>query len=100
LASLITLYPHLIITPFPISWAKIVPCPTNSGISTWFLVVRLFIALMMEGVHTSEMLVYLSKTVQHFIPEGYHLHSYCHWLFIITSDYSQFPEHAITSSPF
>jgi hypothetical protein len=30
--------------------------------------------LMMEAVHTSEMLVYFSETTWCYIPEGYHLH--------------------------
>jgi hypothetical protein len=38
---------------------------------------RLFIALMMEAVYTSETSVYFKKTTQHYIPEGCGLHTYC-----------------------
>jgi hypothetical protein len=39
-------------------------------------VVTIFIALMMEAVHTSETSVYLSETTWRYIPEDCHLH-YC-----------------------
>jgi hypothetical protein len=31
------------------------------------------VALMMEAVHTSEMLVYFNESTRHYIPEGCHL---------------------------
>jgi hypothetical protein len=31
----------------------------------------------MEAVHISEMLVYFSETIQHYIPESCHLRTHC-----------------------
>jgi hypothetical protein len=59
---------HLILTLFPISPAKVLPCPSSSHISNKFLSHSLIIALMM-AVSTSETLVNFYQTVWPNFPE-------------------------------
>jgi hypothetical protein len=37
-----------------------------------------FITMMMEAVYTSETSAYFNETTQHYIPEGFHLHTHHH----------------------
>jgi hypothetical protein len=61
------------VTSLPIGPAKILPCQTDSDISTRFLARVLFIALTMEVVRTSETSVWLSETARRYIAQGFHL---------------------------
>jgi hypothetical protein len=61
-----------VVTPFPIGPAKILPCPTNSIISTRFFTFGLFTTLMMEAVRTSETSVSFNNTTWHYIQDGCH----------------------------
>jgi hypothetical protein len=46
--------PHVIVTPFPIGPAKILPCATHFDISARLFARGIFIALTMKAVRTSE----------------------------------------------
>jgi hypothetical protein len=85
---------------------KILAGPTDSDISSWVSAHGLFIALMMEAVHTSETSVYFNETTRRYIPEGSYLKKYssnyfqiCEMLFVLfmSMDWDDVPE--VRSSP-
>jgi hypothetical protein len=68
LAVQLTVFPHLIVTPFPIGPAKSLPCQTDCDISIRLFASVLFIPQMMAVVRASETSIF--ETKRHLIPEG------------------------------
>jgi hypothetical protein len=69
---------HPILTPFPTSPAKVLPCPACSHISVRVLRHSSLITLMMEATSTSETSVNFYQITQCNNPEDSHLHTHHH----------------------
>jgi hypothetical protein len=78
LAPLLTLFPHMIATPFAHWSSQDSILSDQFQISTWFLICSLFNVLMMKAVCTFETSVHFQETIGCYIPQGCLLHTHCH----------------------